>query len=178
MPSDIPPPGDLSFQGNIAENWKKWQRKFENFLHATEKADKGDSVKIGCLLSCVGDEALDRWDHFTWIEGEDKKKYKDVIKKWTTELSGLKRLVFCRYQFWSYVKPDGQPFEEYLVKLRTLAAACEFQERDNMIRDKIVFGTTNRPLLERLLREKELTLVKTQWSYFSHLKKQPRRPKI
>ena len=154
-------PGDLSFQGNPAENWKKWLEKFTLFPQGNEKDGKSDKVNIGILQSHIGDEARERYNFFEWTEAEDKTKYEHVVAKWTEQLAGMKRLVFSRYQFWSFQRGESQPFAEYLINLETLAAACKFQELHNMICDKIVFDTKNHQLLQRLLREKDLTLQNT-----------------
>ena len=80
--------------------------------------------------------------------------------KFEKEFAGQKRIVFSRYQFWDSSRTAGQPFDEFLTHLRTLALSCEFAEPENMIRDKIVFSTDNPPLKERLLREPQLDLQK------------------
>ena len=158
----IPPPEPLSFEGNVAENWKRWKVKFTNFLVAAELDGKDDKIKIATLSRCLGDEALDRAEHFTYNPEGDSKKYDQVIAKWEEELKGETRAVYSRWLFWIHKRTEGQSFEQYLVKLRSLASACTFKESDNMLRDKIVFDTTNRPILNRILREKDkdLTLEK------------------
>ena len=168
MDSDFKPPEALSLEGNPAENWRRWRQRFELYLAAKEATEKADSIKIAMLLSAIGPEVLERYNHFTWDEGtteapgpEDRKKYKDTVEKFEKELSGMKRVVFSRYKFWEYTRGEQQPFEEYLTQLKVLARACEFSEENNMIRDKIVFQTKERPLKERLLRETELDLEKT-----------------
>ncbi len=162
---DFVPPEALSFDGNPAENWRVWKQRFELFLKAREAHGKNDEIKIAMLLTSIGPEALERYNHFTWVtEGddlEDQAVYATVLAKFEVELSGLKRVVFSRYQFRDHKRGEAQPFNEYLTQLKVLARACEFLERDNMIRDKIVFSTKGRALKERLLRDTDLTLAKT-----------------
>ena len=122
---------------------------------------KSDPTKIAMLLSAVGPEALERYNHFEWQEGEDNAKYDQVKAKFESELAGQKRIVFSRYRFWERSKTVGQTFDEFLTQPRTLALSCEFAEPDNMIRGKIVFSTDDPALKERLLREPKLDLQKT-----------------
>jgi hypothetical protein len=56
-----------------------------------------------------------------------------------------------RYKFWSYKRPDDQQFLDYLTALQRLASSCEFQEKDNMIRDKVIFSMSDSELVEKLL---------------------------
>ncbi len=63
--------------------------------------------KIAMLLSAIEPEALERYNHFEWVIGddnpEDKKDYDHVIAKFEKELTGMKRLVFTRFQFWDHM---------------------------------------------------------------------------
>jgi len=34
MMKGLKPPGKLSFDGNIVENWRKWKKPFQNYLLA------------------------------------------------------------------------------------------------------------------------------------------------
>ena len=72
--------------------------------------------------------------------------------------------MFSRYQFWTYKRAEKQPFVDYLTVVQNLADACEFAEKENMIRDKIVFSIApqEKALKEMLLRQDNLTLAKTR----------------
>jgi len=166
MMDDFHPPEKLSFDGDVAEQWKQWRQMFELYMDAKEATDKSDKVKIGMLLSAMGPDGVERYNTFHWVQAppeakEDKDKYDDVIKKFETELGGEKRIVFNRYKFWAYQRAEAQTFDDYLTQLRSLAKKCDFVEIDNMIRDKIVFSVAEKGLKERLLREHNISLTKT-----------------
>ena len=55
--------------------------------------------------------------------------------------------------FWDYECSEEQCFDDYATELRTLADVCEFEERENMTRNKIVFSMKDKRIQERLLRE-------------------------
>ena len=78
-------------------------------------------------------------------------KYDDVVKKLEEHFKGKKRLVYHRYRFWSYHRPEGMAFLDCFTKLQKLADVCEFKEKDNIIWDKIVFSMADRELKEKLL---------------------------
>ena len=52
-----------------------------------------------------------------------------------------------------------EPFDKFFREFETRAASCNFQEKDRMLRDKIVFAVTG-TLQELLLRKDGLTLEK------------------
>ena len=158
---DFRPPKPLSFDGDIATGWQEWRQRFELFLEAKEATGKSDATRITMLLTAIGPEGIRRFNNFQWATGEDKTKFDHVIQKFETELNGEKRIVFNRYQFWDYKRGDHQMFDDFLTVLRTMAKTCDFQEEDNMIRDKIIFTLTDKRLKERLLREKDVDLKRT-----------------
>ena len=94
MDRDFKPPPELSLQGNPSKNWRRWRQRFELYLTATESDSKEDDIKIAQLLSAIGPEALERFNHFTWATGEDKAKYKDVMDKFQRECAGMKGGIF------------------------------------------------------------------------------------
>ena len=63
MASDFKPPEQLSLEGNPAENWRRWRQRFELYLLAKEAHEKADKIKIAMLLSSIGPEALERYNH-------------------------------------------------------------------------------------------------------------------
>jgi len=51
--------------------------------------------------------------------------------------------------------------EQFVTDLKLLVRECSFKEPDEMIRDRIVFGTNSRKIREKLINEgKDLTLDK------------------
>ena len=55
--SKFSPPKELSFEGNLSENWERWKKEFKFYLMATESNDKGEDVKRSRLLTTIGKKA-------------------------------------------------------------------------------------------------------------------------
>ncbi|PIK33923.1 hypothetical protein BSL78_29258 [Apostichopus japonicus] len=53
------PPKPLSFEGNIAENWRKWRQRFELYMTATETDKKDENLQCSVLLHLIGEDALE-----------------------------------------------------------------------------------------------------------------------
>ena len=47
-------PEPLPFEGNIAEQWRKWKQELTLYITAAEKDKKSDLVKSSILLTCIG----------------------------------------------------------------------------------------------------------------------------
>lgn len=73
--------------------------------------------------------------------------------------SRKKNIVFERYKFWSRKQCDGESAKEWITALKGKASSCEFgEQKDQLIRDKIVFDINDKGLKERMLRESQLSL--------------------
>ncbi|KAF2901730.1 hypothetical protein ILUMI_04458 [Ignelater luminosus] len=58
------------------------------------------------------------------------------------------------------VEPE-ESFDHFLMEVKKQAKLCEFSDQeDRIIRDRLVIGTNDTALQERLLRESDLTLTK------------------
>lgn len=55
-------PSPLSFEGNVAENWRVFEQEYDIFIAAGHD-DKTDKVKAFMLLNLAGSEAIERELH-------------------------------------------------------------------------------------------------------------------
>ena len=75
----------------------------------------------------------------------------------------LRNVPFERYRFDRRSQEAGETYDQYKTALRKLAAGCDFNTitPDKMLRDRLIFGIGDTKVRERLLRECDLTLAKT-----------------
>ncbi|XP_065289918.1 uncharacterized protein [Dermacentor albipictus] len=164
----VKPPEHLQLSGssdNIAKHWNLFIQKFELFLQATAspKEPRSEAVKAALLLSVAGDDALEVFNNFTFLEAERKDDYTTVVRKFKEYCEEQQNEVYERYIFRSRTQDEAEPFEHFLRDLRKLSRSCNFAElTESMIRDQVVFGVHNPKLREKLLKVKDLTLAKTE----------------
>ncbi|XP_072145551.1 uncharacterized protein [Dermacentor andersoni] len=162
------PPEHLQLSGssdNIAKNWNVFIQKFELFLQATAstKEPRSEAVKAALLLSVAGDDALEVFNSFTFLEAERKDDYTTVVRKLKEYCEEQENEVYERYFFRSRTQDVAEPFEDFLRDLRKLSRSCNFAElTEPMIHDQVVFGVHNLKLREKLIKVKDLTLAKTE----------------
>ena len=63
-------PKPLSFEGNVAENWRRWIQQFKLYLVATARDKKSDAVQCSTLLTVAGEEAIEVYNTFNLTEEE------------------------------------------------------------------------------------------------------------
>ena len=152
----LPPELDV-VSGNVSENFKRWKRQVEVYLAASGASEKDDKVQTAIILNCAGPHILEVYDNFVWANNDDKNKPAKVLEALERYCNARDNEVIESHRFWNI--PYEEPFDKFLTKLKTRAASCNFQEKDRMLRDKIVFTVTEK-LQESLLREDDLTLEK------------------
>ncbi|KAK9719024.1 hypothetical protein QE152_g22899 [Popillia japonica] len=137
-------PSELSFKGNVAENWALFKQKLENFLIASGKANRPDEVKIAVLLNIIGDQGLSIYNTFEYGTEEDRTKYEYI-----THLNMEQRRTV---QNTRQDQHEGESVDEFTTELKKLASTCEFKEKDVMIRDRLVLGISDKRIQEKLLQ--------------------------
>ena len=132
---------------------------------ATELDKKPEAVRVATLLTVIGEEARDVFSTFTdWAEEGDVTRIEPVLMKFQQYCQPCKNVPFERYRFNRRTQEPGEAYDQYCTALRNLAEGCEFQTitPGEILRDRFkIFGIKNDKVRERLLRESNLTLVKT-----------------
>ena len=155
------PPAAMDFSAtNVADTWTKWRSRFENYFIAAELKNKPKAVQVAILLQLAGPDALDIFNTFQFGDGESKENYETVLEKFDGYSKPRKNTVYERYRFWKRDQGD-ESIDQWVLELRSRAKTCEFgDQKEFMIRDKIVFGINDERVKERLLREADLDLRK------------------
>ena len=156
--NQLPPPKLLSFEGNVAENWRRWIQQFRLFLNTTGFDKKPAKVQSSTLLTVAGEEAPEIFNIFS-LSDEDKVKIDVVIKKFEEYCTPKKNVAYERHVFNTRAQGATEGIDVYVTELRKLARNCEFGElHDSIIRDRIVCGVRSNEVRKRVLREKDLNL--------------------
>lgn len=158
--AQLQPPSALSFEGNIAENWKLWEQKFDLFLIASGIAEKSSKVQCATFLHVAGEEAVKIYNTFSFEEAE-KDKLDVLKKKFKDYCEPRKNVTYIRHLFFTRAQGPNESIDAYVTDLKNKAKDCEFLDlHDSLIRDRIVCGVREDHVRARLLRETGLTLVK------------------
>ena len=151
-------PSELLLQGNIAESWRKWRRKFENYLIAVDIHDP--PRKAALFLHCAGEEVQEIVSQLQFPDGKSKDVVEDLIEQMELYCNPWKDVVYEHFLFWK-MEQNETNIDQFVVDLRTQARNCEFSDQeDYMIRDRVVLGCSNVGLQEHLLRETNVSLKK------------------
>ena len=106
-------------------------------------SSKKEEEKCSYLLIRFGEKGLDIVNTWSGISEEDKKKLTTCFERFEAHVEPKTNPVFCRYQFHNRVQNEVETVEQFVTDMKFLARDCAFKESDEMIRDRIVFGTNS-----------------------------------
>ena len=104
-------------------------------------------------------KVLEVYDH-VHFEADDEKTIQRRSSKSLKSTVNCEKTKFFKV-FFSGTYRFHEPFDAFLTELHSRAASCNFKEKEQLIRDKIVFGVSGK-LQELLLRESNLDLKKAK----------------
>ncbi|CAB0011012.1 unnamed protein product [Nesidiocoris tenuis] len=170
--SDARPPRVFNFDAdNLKKEWEDWHQNFEIYLTASKKHAESNPVKIAMLLNQLGYKGVELYNALkadaeitSTVETKEAalSKYTDVVSAFATHFAPRKNVLHERCKFNKLNLNSGQSLIEYVTALKNAAASCEFLERNNMIRDRLISQVPDEALLNRLLDEGDtLTLERT-----------------
>ena len=154
-------PEPLYFEGNVAENWRRWKQRFLIFMTATGTDKKEAEVKSATLLHFAGPEAIEIYNTFSWETNGDEKNISKILEKFENYCTPRKNITLERHIFNTRTQQPGESIDHYVTDLRKKASSCEFGTlHDSLIRDRIVCGICSDHTRSRLLKEVDLVLPK------------------
>lgn len=154
----LPEPFDVT--GNLAENWRSFKRDFDIYTQATELDKKEDAVRKGVFLNLLGKKAVRLYDS---LKFQDDANFDAVVKGFNDFCESKKNIVYERYMFRQRMQKEGETFDSFLVDLKELVKNCKFEEmasiEEEMLRDQIVLGISNKQLQRKLLETTDLSYL-------------------
>ena len=156
----IPFPKQLDMDGNIANNWKKFKRSWNNYEKASCLNTKPSDLRAATFLTCIGSEAMDVFDGFDFANDAEKEDITTIMDKFESFCVGKTNVTYERYLFHSCSQND-MTFDNFLTSIRKLAKTCNYGTLKNeLITDRLVLGINDNSIRRRLLQEEALTLDK------------------
>ena len=165
-------PAPLSFEGNVAENWRTFESEFDIFVEAAY-SEKNDRTRAYILLNLAGKDATEKAKAFTYaaevrnedgdiIQAAESRESVAVLKAKFRELCNpLTNVIIERHKFNTRFQEASEPVQNFITALKILVDTCEFGTlNDSLIRDRIVCGVSSDALRKHLLKERDLTLHK------------------
>ena len=154
----LSPPENFDF--TKPSEWPEWKTRFARYRIASKLNAETEEVQIATLLYSMGKLAEGLFPSLTFDSEDDKKKYDKVVTALDEHFVPKRNIIYERACFYKRVQQPGEPVEAYIRALYTLSEHCNFKDRDEMIRDRIVIGIVDKEVSEKLQMMADLTLAK------------------
>lgn len=97
---------------------------------------------------------------FVFGDGEDETKFEVILKKYDDYFVPKRNVIHERAKFHLRSQAQGESVETFIRSLHELSEHCDFANRSEAIRDRLVIGINDKGLSEKLQLTKDLTLEK------------------
>lgn len=154
------PPNNLTSTTDKTMCWKQWIQQFKRYSTAIELDKKPSEVQEAIFMTVIGPEAIEIFNNFNFSD-DQKQNLQEVKRKFQEYFLPKTNVSFERFLFHKIIQKMDESFDEFLTRIRTRASTCDFRTlNDEMLKDKIVFGTKSNHVREKLLSETNLDLDK------------------
>ncbi len=162
----IPAPPPMSLVGEVAQNWLEFRESWGHYSIATgleekETAEDGSESPQGLrrsaatLCSVMGRDCLKVLNSLPTVTAAEKVRPDRILAALSDHFVPQRHVLFERYTFNSATQRQGESCDEFVVRLRQLSGSCEYGGLcESLIRDRLVYHTTDTHTRDRLLRER------------------------
>ena len=133
--------------------WPTWCKELDTFLTASGVSQAAQ--KRAVLVYVMGPAVR---EVYSTLDEKDTDTYDEIKKKLTDHFAPLKNLDFEIFKFAQMYQLDGEPLDEYVVRLRIAAKRCEFTDEDKEIKRQIIHGCSSTKLRQHILETTSITL--------------------
>lgn len=146
-------PAPLTAGANLAEQWKRFKKAFNQFLRATERNAAADPVKVALLLRTVGDRGNDIYETFTYADGQTDQQYNLVITKFDAFCRPRVNIVVQRHLLLT-LKQGSLSVDEFVTALHKIARDCDLAgQYDQWVLQALLLGIEGERLRRRLFEQ-------------------------
>lgn len=159
--SNVPLPPKIQLKGNLANNWKTWKQIWDAYELVTKNKEQSHQYRVATFITVIGREAIEIHNGLPFANEDEKQDMDKILELWQNYCMGKTNITYERYTFNLRNQEEHESIETYATALRRLAETCNFgQLKDELIRDRIVYGLRENEIRKKLLQYPDLTLDK------------------
>jgi len=156
-----PKPLNVTNDQEMTSRWKKWLQHFEWFAIATNLYNKSQQKQVATFMTSLGEDAMTIYESFC-IEDDKLIELESIKSMFNKYFIKKTNITYERYLFNKLDQENGEDFNEYLTRVQNQANKCSYGIlKEELVRDRLVCGTVNNEVRQKLFDEEDLTLNKT-----------------
>lgn len=151
-------PRKLCLTGDLPCNWQRFKQELEIYLRASGLDEEKDSRKIAILLNTIGEDGVQIYNNFKF---KSEVTFDTVIKNFNEYCEPKKNTIYSRFLFYNRKQQSGELFDQFFMDVKSLAKNCNFSDENDAIRDRIIFGSSDKSEQEKILLLGDIDLDQT-----------------
>jgi hypothetical protein len=153
-------PALLSLEGNQVENWRRFKKRWTNFMHLSGLKEADKLTQVAQLENCLADDALTLLDGFEFGSAEEDRTVNEILEAFEAYAIGETNETLERYKLGRRSQQEGESMDKFLADLRILVKSCQYCKKcePSILRDRIVLGIRCDDTREELLKARKLDL--------------------
>ena len=160
MPGHNPPEG---FNFSKPVEWPVWKQRFLRYRSASKLKDDDGEVQVSSLIYSMGPEAEKIFSSLVFPEptvdiADPQNHFDTVLTLFDNYFVPKRNVIHERAKFYTRCQLPNETIEQYVRALTDLSEHCDFQNKNESIRDRLVLGVLDRELSQKLQFERNLTL--------------------
>ena len=125
IPHNFPLPSPMNCLGDVAGNWGFFKQQWNDYEIATGLDKPDESIRLATLRSAMGRDCLQIFFNLN-LSVEDRKKVDKCLEALELYFQPTRNVVYGRYVFNTCVQQSEESVQSYVIRLRKLAASCEY----------------------------------------------------
>jgi len=162
MSMNIRPPGELNLCDIDITGLNLWLDAFEDYIELAQPSID-ESKKRMLFLTVAGLEVRKLASGLTILDSG----YQSLVDALRKHVQPVKSVVVARHKFFSRTQGVSEDVASFVAHLKQLCYACDFNDtsidsvENQLVRDVFVKGLANEKIAESLLKESNLSLIKS-----------------
>ncbi|CAM1296134.1 Uncharacterised protein r2_g539 [Pycnogonum litorale] len=139
MAAKFSPPKEFDFD---PANWSEWFGRWQRYRTISKFSVDDAQLQIDSFLYCMGSKSESIFNGLG-LSDTDSKVYDKVTDAFTKYFSPRKYVIYERARFFRRDQRAGETVEQFIRALNDVADRCDFSNRSEQMRDRIVVGITD-----------------------------------
>ena len=123
--SRLPVPAPMELTGDMKANWKFFKAQWDNYEIATGLDEKEEKVRVATLLSVMGKDCFQIFQHME-MSDTDRTKIDKILQALKAHFESKTNVIYVRYVSNTSDQGEQENIDKYVTRLRQLSNSCEF----------------------------------------------------
>ena len=143
--------GSIGEFDRTQEDWVSYCERLEQYFVANDvkNADKQRAI----LLSVCGASTYQLIRNLVAPNKPTEKTFAEIVKLVKDHYTPPPPAAMQRYTFNKRIQKEGESIAEFVAELRKLSERCEFDDLEDMLRDRLMCGVKDKGVRKKLLGE-------------------------